>query len=260
MNHGLWTKGVVMFSTKKIVSVASVATVSMILVAGPALSAAAAPPQGVLSTGVSTHAFESIEVGASSEPITVSISYEGSRQGNSAKLVFDMEGEHSDDFSITDTTCKAPLKSGESCSISVMFHPTDRGARSGTLEIQSIRADSQVADATIALTGLGHRGLGAPEPSLTFTTTQYPCEGSGGTCFGYVGGTGLPPNVTYLLNINNGEQVIQTDPTDADGNLNWNANLPCLDDATGLPITYRAIDVQWGSESSNEITNYNCVT
>ncbi len=43
----------------------------------------------------------------------------------------------SDDFSVVGSSCGAPLKKGESCTVSLWFAPQGLGARSGTLQIES---------------------------------------------------------------------------------------------------------------------------
>jgi hypothetical protein len=98
-------------------------------------------------------------VGSSSVPQTVILSNTGT-----APLQFNAIYT-TGDFSET-TSCSSPLVPGTSCSINIMFTPTARYARAGTLVISS----SQISQTdTVALSGTGTVAIAQLSPgSLNF--------------------------------------------------------------------------------------------
>jgi hypothetical protein len=236
-----------------------------VLTASSAVSATAAPPADSLSTDISSHAFGDTRVGqTSSDTVTFTVSFEGMKQGNSGKLLIAVGGKDSDDFIITETTCKASLKDGQSCMIDVAFHPANHGLRTGVLEIGSVRSSTHVTDADLSLSGVGTGGgLGFPEESvMNFDVTQYPCPDGSAECFGYVSGSGNNPSPYVVADLNLGDPNIGIGWPNTDGKIGTNVIIPCRVD-TGALITYPAIYAFTSDADDLSVIaarNFTCIT
>jgi hypothetical protein len=118
-----------------------------------------------LSTSPSSLTFGSTTVGATSGTQTVTVS----NTGTAAAAVSGVSV--TGDFAQTNT-CGSSLAAGASCSVSVTFHPTASGPRTGTLTVTSNATNSPT---NVALSGTGATTgtatLSTSPSSLTFAST-----------------------------------------------------------------------------------------
>ena len=112
-------------------------------------------------------AFGDITVGATSAPSTVLLNNTGSTPLDVTSLT--MTGANSGDFLLSDTTLPLQIAPGESASISVMCKPTEEGARTAALAVESNDPGGVV---TVPLTGQGTKSA-APKAQLSPTSLDY---------------------------------------------------------------------------------------
>lgn len=119
-----------------------------------------------LATSPSSLAFGSTLVGSTSGGQSVTVS----NTGGAAAAVSGVSV--TGDFAQTNT-CGTSIGAGASCSVSVTFHPTATGSRTGTLTVTSNATNSPT---TVALSGTGTTAgtatLSANPTSLTFASTS----------------------------------------------------------------------------------------
>jgi FG-GAP-like repeat/Protein of unknown function (DUF1573) len=142
--------------------------------------------------------FASQSVGTSSSPATITLVNNGDAPLSISKITAG--------GSFTETnTCKGPLASGQSCSVSVTFNPTKVGASTGTLTFN----DNAIPNTqTLVLTGTGNASdfsISASPSSnsvmagatASYTVTLMPIQGFTGTV--QLACTGAPVDATCTL-------------------------------------------------------------
>lgn len=105
--------------------------------------------QAVVSVSASSEDFGSVAVGGSA---SVGISLTNTGNAPLTAISPALGGTNAGDFSIADNGCKPPLPAGQSCALTLAFHPSMAGARAAGLQIASNAANSPVQ---VALSGTG---------------------------------------------------------------------------------------------------------
>ncbi len=131
------------------------------------LSPAATPVAGPsVSTSTKSLPFGNVNVGATSDPLSVLISNVGSAPFTFSSAVSVSGAE----FSAT-SNCGSTLAAGASCSASVRFAPSDSGSFSGSLTISGDSANSPLV-VSLSGTGIGTSTADLDTTSLSFSSTK----------------------------------------------------------------------------------------
>lgn len=125
----------------------------------------ASPAEAALTISPLRTAFGDVGIGASSMPATLTVTNRGASA--SGPLSVSIEGASPTSFSIVTNACTEPLAAGASCTVTVRFTPTIRGALNASLS-----ASAGAATATASLEGTGVSGLSLTPTPHSFGATD----------------------------------------------------------------------------------------
>lgn len=176
--------------------VAGTATAELIVTAMPGGSVTAAlSGEGIApaatQTAPATHDFGTVVVGATSVPVTVTLTNAGSTPTGAPTVA--LSGPDSVEFAIQDDGCTAPLPGGASCTISVVCAPTSVGAKAATLEVGAMPggtthttlACTSIERSTLTISPATH-DFGAVVPGTSSSAVPYTVQNTGGAQAGAV--------------------------------------------------------------------------
>ena len=116
-----------------------------------------------LAISPSSAEFDDTLVGATSDPVTFTVSSVGLVPTGIPDASL---GSESGDFDITNDTCTAPLPPGATCTVTVVFTPGDPGEATDELTVSATPGGSASAD--LSGTGLAPASLSLTPPSAAF--------------------------------------------------------------------------------------------
>jgi hypothetical protein len=103
--------------------------------------------QAQLSSGVTQHNFDGVEVGQPSTPFVWTVQNSGGQATGALMLV----NTNTAEFAVSSNTCTGALAAGANCQVTVRLSPSAGGSRSGTLTLSGMPGGS----VSLAMTGKG---------------------------------------------------------------------------------------------------------